>query len=123
MNRVYDPYYAEIAKPIAQRVTYPFSAVYDMVLMGLTNEEIEKICNLGAALELPVFDPFSDSMVRALTQLSRGYFEMKSEIVLENMQKVFDSMQEFGQEPRKRILSDRDKHNWQNRPEHHKSGW
>lgn len=91
MDRVYDRHYAEIAKPIAQRVTYPFDAVYGMVLMGLTAEEIEKICNLGAACGLPVFNPFSNSMIRDLQQLSRGYCAMKSEIVLENMQKFVDS--------------------------------
>jgi len=115
MSKTYNPYYAEIAKPIAVKVTYPFSVVYDMVLMGLDGEEIEKICNLGAALELPVYDPMSNSLVRDLQQLSRGYFALKSEIVHENMQKVFDSMVRFEQKPHKRILSDRAKHNWQQR--------
>lgn len=88
--RTRDIYFVEIAKPIAQRVVYPFDLVYDMVLMGLSAEEIETLCRRGAAVALPskrlVYT--RGPMPSDMYDLAAAYLRIKTIAVLENMEKL-----------------------------------
>ena len=90
--RRYDPYFVEKAKPIAQRVIYPFSLVYDMVLMGLTDEEIETLCRAGASTDLPVRRLVVNPgvMPNDMYDLAYAYLLAKAPMVLESLKKVAD---------------------------------
>jgi hypothetical protein len=53
------PDLAERVRELAKRVPYSIKLIWDMILMGMNDDEIEAICRGGAATDMPecVADP------------------------------------------------------------------
>jgi (2Fe-2S) ferredoxin len=110
--RTYYPEYAEKAKEIAAKVTYSFALVYDMVMMGLTDDEIEGLCRVGASVGMPERDWYANIKPADMYDVAGSYMTLKTEGMLERFQKLFDSFPGQSRKKRKPILDNRDMHNY-----------
>jgi hypothetical protein len=110
--RTYYPEYQQKAQEIAKRVVYSFPLIYDMVMMGLSADEIEDICRVGASAGLPERDYYASIRPADMYDVAGSCIVLKAEGVLERFQKLFGSFPGQSQKKQKPILDNRDMHNY-----------
>lgn len=97
-RKTYDPYFLIQAKRIAQCVPYSIDAVYDMVLMGLTEDEIVAISRVGISIELPERVSFRGYSIfpQDIIEMAQNFSGIKSESILKNLESVVKKLQKGG---------------------------